>query len=177
MAMADKTPLSEGAAEGPVGRLYNTTNSWTRACETRPAEYRCMCRPGRTCVDALLTCMRSPGGGGGGGACRFRGATSAHRGSGPQGANPGAPAAQRRCSSAPRGFRAQWATAGAHAEQGTWASRTRKRSEAGCGRPEDRGVGTAKTVKRPPQQQPAQSQYANYWAPLTRERHILPQPA
>ena len=34
-------------------------------------------------------------------------------------------------------------------EQGTWASGTRKRSEAGCGRPEDGGVGTAKTVKRP----------------------------
>ena len=44
---------------------------------------------------------------------------------------------------------------------------TRKRSEAGCGRPEDGGVRTAKTVKRPPQQ-PAQPQYANYWAPLTR---------
>ena len=40
-------------------------------------------------------------------------------------------------------------------EQGTWASRTRKRSEAGCGRPEDGGVWAAKTVKRPPQQ-PAQ---------------------
>ena len=61
-------------------------------------------------------------------------------------------------------------------EQGTWASRTRKRSEAGCGRPEDGGVWTAKTVKRPPQQ-PAQPQYANYWAPLTRKRHILPHPA
>ena len=32
---------------------------------------------------------------------------------------------------------------------------TRKHREAGCGRPEDGGVGTAKTVKRPPQQ-PAQ---------------------
>ena len=61
-------------------------------------------------------------------------------------------------------------------EQGAWALRTRKRSEAGCGRPEDGGVGTAKTVKRPPQQ-PAQPQYANYWAPLTRRRHILPHPA
>ena len=40
-------------------------------------------------------------------------------------------------------------------EQGTWASRTRKRSEAGCGRPEDGGGGAAKTVKRP-LQQPAQ---------------------
>ena len=37
-------------------------------------------------------------------------------------------------------------------EQGTWASRTRKRSKAGGGRPADGGVGTAKTVKRPPQQ-------------------------
>ena len=34
----------------------------------------------------------------------------------------------------------------------------------------------AKTVKQPPQQ-PAQPQYANYWAPLTRKRHILPRPA
>ena len=40
-------------------------------------------------------------------------------------------------------------------EQGTCASRTRKRSEAGCGRPEDGGVWATKTVKRPPQQ-PAQ---------------------
>ena len=36
-------------------------------------------------------------------------------------------------------------------EQGTWASRTRKRSEAGYGRPVDRGAWTAQTVKRPPQ--------------------------
>ena len=49
-------------------------------------------------------------------------------------------------------------------------------TEAGCGRPEDRGVGTAKTVKRPPQQ-PAHLQYANYWAPLTRKRHIPPHSA
>ena len=35
-------------------------------------------------------------------------------------------------------------------EQGTWASQ--KHSEAGYGRPVDRGVWTAKTVKRPPQQ-------------------------
>ena len=61
-------------------------------------------------------------------------------------------------------------------EQGTWASRTRKRSEAGCGRPEDGGVGTAKTVKRP-SKQPAQTQYANYWAPLTRKRHTMPHSA
>ena len=62
---------------------------------------------------------------------------------------------------------------GHHAEQGTWGSRTRKHREAGCGRPGDGGVWTAKTVKRPPQQ-PAQPQYANYWALLTRKRHILP---
>ena len=40
----------------------------------------------------------------------------------------------------------------------------------------DRGVWTAKTVKRP-RQPPAQPQYANYWAPLTRKRHILSHPA
>ena len=67
----------------------------------------------------------------------------------------GSPAAQRRCWSAPGGSSAQWATAGARVEQGPWASRTRKRSKAGCGRPEDGGVGSTKTVKRPPQQ-PAQ---------------------
>ena len=39
------------------------------------------------------------------------------------------------------------------------------------GGPVERGVWTAKTVKRPPQQ-PAHPQYANYWAPLTRKRHI-----
>ena len=60
-------------------------------------------------------------------------------------------------------------------EQGTWASRTRKRSEAG-GRPEDGGVGTSKTVKRPPQQ-PAQPWYANYRAPVMRKWHILSHPA
>ena len=37
-------------------------------------------------------------------------------------------------------------------------------------------VSVSKTVKRPPQQ-PAQPQYANYWAPLTRKWHILPHPA
>ena len=61
-------------------------------------------------------------------------------------------------------------------EQGTWASRTQKHSEAGYGRPVDRGVWTAKTVKRP-LQQPAQPHYANYWAPLTRKRHTMPHPA
>ena len=61
-------------------------------------------------------------------------------------------------------------------EQGTWASRTQKHSEAGYGRPVDRGAWTAKTVKRP-RQQPAHPQYANYWAPLTRKRHTMPQPA
>ena len=59
-------------------------------------------------------------------------------------------------------------------EQGTWAAQ--KHSEAGDGRPVDRGAWTAKTVKRP-RQQPAHPQYANYWAPLTRKRHILPHPA
>ena len=59
------------------------------------------------------------------------------------------------------------------AEQGTWASHTRKRSEAGYGRPVDRGAWAAKTVK-PPQQQLAQPQYANYRAPLTRKRHTMP---
>ena len=39
-------------------------------------------------------------------------------------------------------------------EQGTWASRTQKHSEAGYGRPVDRGAWTAKTVKRS-RQQPA----------------------
>ena len=68
------------------------------------------------------------------------------------------------------------ATAGARAELGTWASRTRKHGEAGCGWPEDGRVWTAKTLKRPPQQ-PAHPQYANYWAPLTRKRHTMPHPA
>ena len=76
-------------------------------------------------------------------------------------------------------------------EQGTWASQ--KHSEAGYGRPEDGGVWTAKTVKRPPQQpaQPpirqllgaadtqtahppphsAQPQHTNDWAPRTRKGH------
>ena len=57
--------------------------------------------------------------------------------------------------------------------QGTWASQ--KHREAGYGRPVDRGEWTAKTVKRPPQQS-AHPQYANYWAPLTRKRHIPPHP-
>ena len=61
-------------------------------------------------------------------------------------------------------------------EQGTWASRTHKHSEAGYGRPVDRGAGTAKTVKRP-RQQPAHPQYANYWAPLTRKQHTMPHSA
>ena len=59
-------------------------------------------------------------------------------------------------------------------EQGTWASQ--KHSEAGYGRPVDRDVWTAKTVKRP-RQQPAHPQYANYWAPLTPKRHIPPHSA
>ena len=59
-------------------------------------------------------------------------------------------------------------------EQGTWAAQ--KHSEAGYRRPVDRGVWTAKTVKRP-RQQPAHPQYANYWAPLTHKRHIPPHSA
>ena len=48
--------------------------------------------------------------------------------------------------------------------------------EGGGGRPVDRGVWTVKTVKRP-RQQPAHPQCANYRAPLTRKRHILPHSA
>ena len=59
-------------------------------------------------------------------------------------------------------------------EQGAWAAQ--KHSEAGYGQPVDRGVWTAKTVKRP-RQQPAHPQYANYWAPLTRKRHTMPHSA
>ena len=59
-------------------------------------------------------------------------------------------------------------------EQGTWAAQ--KHSEAGDGRPLDRGVWTANTVKRP-RPQPAHPQYANYWAPLTRKRHTMPHSA
>ena len=59
-------------------------------------------------------------------------------------------------------------------EQVTWAAQ--KHSEAGDGRPVDRGVWTAKTVERP-RQQPAHPQYANYWAPLTRKRHTTPHSA
>ena len=55
-------------------------------------------------------------------------------------------------------------------EQGTWTSRTRKHSKAGYGRPVDGGAWTAKTVKRP-RQQPAQPQYANYWAPSMQTAH------
>ena len=58
-------------------------------------------------------------------------------------------------------------------EQGTWASHTQKHSEAGCGRPVDRGVWTAKTVKQP-RQQPAHPQCANYWVLLARKRHTMP---
>ena len=61
-------------------------------------------------------------------------------------------------------------------EQGTWASRTQNHSEAGYGRPVDRGAWTAKPVKQP-QQQPAHPQYANYWAPLTHRRHSMPHSA
>ena len=59
-------------------------------------------------------------------------------------------------------------------KQGTWTSQ--KHSEAGYGQPVDRGVWTAKTVKRH-RQQPAHPQYANYLAPLTRKRHTMPHSA
>ena len=61
-------------------------------------------------------------------------------------------------------------------EHGTWASRTQKHSEAGYGRPVERGAWTAKTVKRP-RQQPAHPQYATYWAPQTRKWHTMPHSA
>ena len=76
-----------------------------------------------------------------------------------------------------RGKRTYGGQPGQHVEkQGTWASGTQKHSEAGYGRPVDRGAWTAKTVKRP-RQQPAHPQYTNYWAPLTRKPHILPHSA
>ena len=76
-----------------------------------------------------------------------------------------------------RGKRAYGGRSGQRVEeQGTRASRTRKYSEAGHGRPVDRGAWTAKTVKRP-RQQPAQPQYTNHWAPLTRKRHTMPHSA
>ena len=61
-------------------------------------------------------------------------------------------------------------------ERGTGAAHTRKRREIGGGRPLSGGACAAKAVKRP-RQQPAHPQYANYWAPLTRKRHILPHSA
>ena len=53
-------------------------------------------------------------------------------------------------------------------------ARTRKRGEAGGGRPLS-GVWAGKSVKRP-LWQPAQPRYADYWAPLAHKRHLL-QPA
>ena len=70
-----------------------------------------------------------------------------------------------------------WWTAGTRrGGRGTWASRTQNHSEAGYGRPVDRGTRTTKTVKRP-QQQPAHPQYATYWVPLTRKWHTMPHSA
>ena len=48
-----------------------------------------------------------------------------------------------------------WADFQCEGGAGGGGSRARKHREAGCGRPEDGGVGTTKTVKRP-RQQPAQ---------------------
>ena len=53
---------------------------------------------------------------------------------------------------------------------------THMEAQRGRWRLGDGGVGTAKTVKRPPQQ-PAQSHYANYWASLTHKWHNMPHPA
>ena len=76
-----------------------------------------------------------------------------------------------------RGKRTYGGRPGQHVEeQGTRASRTQKHSEAGYGRPVDRGAWTAKTVKRT-RQQPVHPQYANYWAPLTCNRHTMPHSA
>ena len=80
------------------------------------------------------------------------------------------------------GGQPRWAVcaAGAGAHQGQTSREGEKdiwwTAGAGYGRPVDRGAWTAKTVKRP-RQQPAHPQYANYWAPLTRKRHILPHSA
>ena len=57
-----------------------------------------------------------------------------------------------------------------------WVGGCVSENPGGGGRPVDRGVWTAKTVKRP-RQQPAHPQYANYWAPLTRKRHTMPHSA
>ena len=64
--------------------------------------------------------------------------------------------------------------AGSRRWQGRW--RRLRGGGGGYGRPVDRGVWTAKTVKRP-RQQPAHPQYANYWAPMTRKRHTMPHSA
>ena len=97
----------------------------------------------------------------------FRAATSAHRGSSTLGALRHSAVVRLR----PRDPVRSGQRLGT--EQGTWGSRTRKHGEASCGRPINRGVWTAKTVKRPPQQ-PTQPQHANYSAPLTRKRHTMP---
>ena len=52
-----------------------------------------------------------------------------------------------------------------------------KHREAGCGRPEDGGVGDSKNSQTTPGNNQHNPRYANYWAPLTRKRHIPPHPA
>ena len=74
------------------------------------------------------------------------------------------------------GSAASWVLQRDGRDGGRGGSRTQNDSEAGYGRPVDRGAWAAKTVKRP-RQQPAHPQYANYWAPLTRKRHTMPHPA
>ena len=108
-------------------------------------------------------------------------------------ATPAQPASGGGCLPQPR-----WAVcatgAGAHQGQTSregekdiwWTARKTRGGTGHLGRTEtqrgrlwtavDRGVWTAKTVKRP-RQQPAHPQYANYWAPLTRKRHTMPHSA
>ena len=62
-------------------------------------------------------------------------------------------------------------------EQGTWASLTQRHSEAGYGRLVDRGVCGQQKQSNDPRNNQHNPQYANYWAPLTRKRHIPPHSA
>ena len=99
--------------------------------------------------------------------------------------------AQHRCSSAPRGSSTQWATAGApEAPRGRewwarhgkepptkpgWAEpRTTARSQSSVNHPGHHAGAHASHVNHDGAHA---SQYANYWAPLTRKRHIPPHPA
>ena len=59
-------------------------------------------------------------------------------------------------------------------EEGTWASHTQKLSEAGYGRPVDKGAWTGKNSQTTLAANP---QYTDYWAPLTRKQHTMPHSA